>query len=227
MPELIRLGNIYNENAGAGFAGNVWDKEGLCPTLTTMQGGGREPMIIEKTEPKLVSGLGEKVSNGGTQYYNQDRVYDSNGVAVAVATSFQPNYLVEKTEGICNTLTTQIGNLSMRSGIKIIEKDRLIQLGNCTANAKRENPNQCRVYDKDGISPCLTSMSGGNLQPMVIEKYRIRKLTPRECFRLMGVKDEDSQKMLDVNSNSQCYKQAGNSIVVQVLMAIFAQLIEK
>jgi len=41
MSEVIRLGNIYNENAGLGFAGNVWDKNGLCPTLTTMQGGGQ------------------------------------------------------------------------------------------------------------------------------------------------------------------------------------------
>lgn len=40
MSEVVRLGNIYNENAGAGFAGNVWDKNGICPTLTTMQGGG-------------------------------------------------------------------------------------------------------------------------------------------------------------------------------------------
>lgn len=42
-----RLGNIYNENSGAGFAGNVWDKDFICPTITTMQGGGRQPMIIE------------------------------------------------------------------------------------------------------------------------------------------------------------------------------------
>ena len=49
--------------------------------------------------------------------------------------------------------------------------------------------------------------------------YRIRKLTPKECFRLMGVKDEDYEKL--TVSNSQKYKQAGNSIVVDVLMAIF------
>lgn len=42
-----RLGNIYSETAGEGFAGNVWSKEFICPTITTMQGGGRQPMIIE------------------------------------------------------------------------------------------------------------------------------------------------------------------------------------
>lgn len=56
------------------------------------------------------------------------------------------------------------------------------------------------------------------------KRYRIRKLTPLECFRLMGVSDENAQKMMEKNSNTQCYKQAGNSIVVPVLMALFSQM---
>ena len=56
------------------------------------------------------------------------------------------------------------------------------------------------------------------------ERYGIFKLSPRECGRLMGVRDSDISKMLSVNSNSQCYKQFGNSIVVPVLMAMFSQL---
>lgn len=55
-------------------------------------------------------------------------------------------------------------------------------------------------------------------------RYRIRKLTPLECYRLMGVSDQNAKKMLQVNSNTQCYKQAGNSIVVPVLMALFSQM---
>ncbi|QBX24028.1 DNA-cytosine methyltransferase [Streptococcus phage Javan172] len=58
----------------------------------------------------------------------------------------------------------------------------------------------------------------------VLENYRIRKLTPRECWRLMGCSDEDFDKAQSVNSNSQLYKQAGNAIVVDVLEAIFKQL---
>ena len=55
--------------------------------------------------------------------------------------------------------------------------------------------------------------------------YRIRKLTPRECFRLMGVSDSDIDKIKDAGiSESQQYKMAGNSIVVQVLEGIFTQL---
>ena len=61
----------------------------------------------------------------------------------------------------------------------------------------------------------------------VESEYRIRKLTPRECWRLMGFKDEDFDKASQVVSNSQLYKQAGNSIVVPVLEAIFSKLIDK
>ena len=56
------------------------------------------------------------------------------------------------------------------------------------------------------------------------KQYRIRKLTPLECFRLMGVTDDNARKMMAINSNTQCYKQAGNSIVVSVLMALFSQM---
>ena len=56
---------------------------------------------------------------------------------------------------------------------------------------------------------------------------RIRKLTPKECWRLMGFDDEDFEKAAKVNSNTQLYKQAGNSIVVNVLEAIFDNLLQE
>jgi DNA (cytosine-5)-methyltransferase 1 len=80
---------------------------------------------------------------------------------------------------------------------------------------------------KENISPTLTTKYGwGGLSgsPM-IEVVRIRKLTPREYWRLMGFSDEDFDKAHEVNSNSQLYKQAGNSIVVNVLMAIFGEML--
>ena len=58
----------------------------------------------------------------------------------------------------------------------------------------------------------------------ISECYRIRKLTPKECWRLMAFTDEDFHKAEQVNSNTQLYKQAGNSIVVAVLEAIFRQM---
>ena len=54
---------------------------------------------------------------------------------------------------------------------------------------------------------------------------RIRKLTPRECWRLMGFDDADFEKAARYNSNAQLYKQAGNSICVDVLCAIFTQML--
>ena len=59
-----------------------------------------------------------------------------------------------------------------------------------------------------------------------MDQYRIRKLTPKECWRLMDFTDEEYHKAEKVNSNTQLYKQAGNSIVVNVLVAIFGQLFE-
>lgn len=76
---------------------------------------------------------------------------------------------------------------------------------------------------KESIQTLTTS--GGNDRGVVLNNLRIRKLTPKECWRLMGFDDEDFEKASQVNSNTQLYKQAGNSIVVNVLEAIFKELI--
>lgn len=64
-------------------------------------------------------------------------------------------------------------------------------------------------------------------QAVVTSEYRIRKLTPKECWRLMGFKDEQFNKASEVCSNSQLYKQAGNSIVVNVMEEIFKNIIKE
>ena len=61
----------------------------------------------------------------------------------------------------------------------------------------------------------------------LFDGLRIRKLTPKECFRLMGFDDRDFEKAQAVNSDTQLYKQAGNSIVVNVLERIFRNLFEE
>lgn len=90
------------------------------------------------------------------------------------------------------------------------------------------------VWDKNGLSPTLNTMSGGNRQPLIIkgvndmDNIRIRKLTPTECYKLMGFTAEDCKKASEGGiSNAQLYKQAGNSIVVNVLEAIFTSLGER
>ena len=111
------------------------------------------------------------------------------------------------------------------------------------------------IWDKTMISPTLDTMQGGYRQPCIIAKEatekgyrvgkqnyqtlttqsemgvasdcRVRRLTPKECWRLMGFDDADFEKAEAAGiSNSQLYKQAGNSIVVNVLEAIFVQLLK-
>lgn len=84
---------------------------------------------------------------------------------------------------------------------------------------------QCgTVISDNGISANLVAGTHGYANSHIATKYRIRKLTPRECGRLMGVSDEDILKMEEVNSNTQLYKQFGNSIVVDVMCEMFRKL---
>lgn len=76
----------------------------------------------------------------------------------------------------------------------------------------------------DGVCNALTTVQKDNMLLEITEQYRVRKLTPKECWRLMGFSDEDYEKAAEVNLKTQLYKQAGNSIVKDVLMAIFSQL---
>ena len=127
----------------------------------------------------------------------RDLVYDKNGIMGAlVATDYkQPKQIAE---------INQLGMLDIKG-----------------------NEQVRRVYGANGISPTLNTMQGGNRQPKILEglDYRIRKLTPRECFRLMGMRDNDIDKIQAAGiSNTQQYKMAGNSIVVNVLEAIFKNL---
>lgn len=90
-----------------------------------------------------------------------------------------------------------------------------------TAGAPTE---QRLEVNSEGICGTLTTVQKDNLLLEYITTYRVRKLTPKECWRLMGFSDEDYEKASEHNSKTQLYKQAGNSIVKQVLMAIFSQL---
>ena len=92
---------------------------------------------------------------------------------------------------------------------------------------KRHESNR-RVYDADHLAPTVTTCGGGGQESKVVEpeSIRIRKLTPRECFRLMDFDDADYDAARAVNSESQLYKQAGNSIVVNCLVAILGEMIE-
>ena len=78
-----------------------------------------------------------------------------------------------------------------------------------------------RVYNIETYSPTIHTMQGGNLEPKILNDFKVRKLTPRECFRL-----QDFPDIFDFScvSDSQAYKQAGNSITVRVLEKILDKL---
>lgn len=81
------------------------------------------------------------------------------------------------------------------------------------------------VWSKFGTSPTLTTAQGGNRQVMIVEtEEKVRKLTPCEYWKLMGFTEEDIKKT--TCSNTQLYKQAGNSIVVNVCMALFDKIFD-
>lgn len=92
------------------------------------------------------------------------------------------------------------------------------------------------TYDTSGIMGALTATDykqpkqiaiySGNLDYLSASDIAVRRLTPKECGRLMGVDDSDIDKMIGVNSNTQLYTQFGNSIVVNILVAIFGELFD-
>ena len=96
------------------------------------------------------------------------------------------------------------------------------QLGNLNNSTSfGGNPQTGRVYDVDGLSPTLNTMQGGGREPKVLVNGRVRKLTPRECWRLQAFSDELFDKAQQSGiSDSQLYKQAGNSVTVNVIEAI-------
>ena len=137
--------------------------------------------------------------------------------------------------GNCITARYDAGIQNKQSiGVAVVEKILISQAtkkgciemdipGVCDLSYPNPKTRRGRVQEKGGISPTLTASENGI--SYINKEYRIRKLTPLECWRLMDFTDEDFYKAKNVGvSNSQLYKQAGNSIVVKVLEGIFKEL---
>ena len=105
----------------------------------------------------------------------------------------------------------------------VTESDNgLIHLGNLNMAG---NESIKRVYSPDGVCPTLTTMTGGHRQPKIyLGEDGVRKLTPKECWRVMGFSEDNYSKVEGKLSNTQLYKQAGNTICVPCLEAIFKEL---
>lgn len=180
--EPTRLGNIYGEQFGTGYAGNVWDTNGISPALMTMQGGNRQPLVVE---PAPI-------------------IYDDY------------NSRIPQDQDAITTLTTNCGASATRNGVKIIEP--IVCEQRCDEGIRLFKDEVCgtlRTIDACGDKRVV--------EPGI--RWRIRKLTEKECWRLMGFSDEDVDRAARFVSPSALYKQAGNSIVTSCLVSIFYSLL--
>lgn len=183
-------------------------KDDVVGTLRTIDSCG-DKRVIEQEEinPELVGGIGEK--NFGKQYRQGNRVYSSDSIAMCL--NAQP-----------------VGNSGCYSYLYAVKEEDVnpVRIGNIYGE-QFGTGYAGNVWDQDSVSPTIMTAQGGNRQPLVVDnvKWRIRKLTPKECWRLMSFSDEDCNRASKYVSDSSLYKQAGNSIVTSCLVAIFYSLL--
>lgn len=211
MSEVKQIGNYETESTWNNpQTGRVYSADGISPTLNTCSDGDRQPKIVEAI---IVRSTGRNPDNPS------DRTPGNH-----VEQRLEPN-----SQGICNTLTSvQKDNLVLEPTIKIKQatKEGYIECklgGVADLSYHNSKTRRGRVQGRGQISPTITATETGICR--IETPYRIRKLTPKECWRLMDFTDEDFHKAEAVNSNTQLYKQAGNSIVKAVLIAIFKQML--
>jgi DNA (cytosine-5)-methyltransferase 1 len=189
-------------------------EDGISNTLTTVQ---KDNLLLE---PKVIE-----------DFYEASRIVSSEGLApcvkenhgtvtaVAVREATKQGYAIAE-EG--DSINIQFPNSETRRGR--VGKECAHTLETSCNQAVIDPYNRTLPKDQEAITTLRTNYSNGNAQ--IMQNYRIRKLTPKECWRLMGFTDEEFAKAEEVNSNSQLYKQAGNSIVVDVLEYIFKNLLK-
>lgn len=261
------VGNVNRSDFGTGYAGGVWDTNNISPTLTTMQGGGRQPHIMQGIDKSynntkqieiancLTAREDRGISNrksegtavleiGRTDSHQKGGVYSTDGISpTLLATSYkQPvqikvdnigninpsgkgmNGNVFDENGLAPTLTTNKGE-GNKIAIRQATKKGYIECevgGVADLSYPESKTRRGRVQENGQICPTITATETGVCR--IESPIRIRKLTPKECFRLMGFSDDNFEAAEKMVSNSQLYKQAGNSIVVDVLYYILVEL---
>jgi site-specific DNA-cytosine methylase len=172
------------------------------------------------------------------EFESSNRAYHENGLSPTITTINAPKIIqvgelnikgndtikrVYSPQGLSPTLTTMEGGnrqpkVQVQTNIKniMLNKDKTYFW----------NYQESNKFQKEPLENMARTLKASKHDAGVIQNLRIRKLTPRECWRLMGFSDELFDKAQAVNSNSQLYKQAGNSIVTTVLMAIFGELLD-
>lgn len=222
-PKVIQVGNIVDTgNWDNPQRGRIYSSEGCSPALNTVQGGGLEPKIVTYDIPQTVKVRKYAVDINKLvetlREHKQKVGLTNNKLAECLNIPITKVEHWFRTDDSFSIPDSEVWfNLKDLLDIKTNEFDLAITEFE-EKDGVFEKANRC--YDEEGISPTITSTSADE---KVITNYRIRKLTPRECWRLMGVKDEDFNKLHDI-SNTQLYKMSGNSIVADVLVAIFRNL---
>ena len=190
---------------------NVYDVNGISPTLTARDHKGPVKVLIKNATKKgyLIAEDGDGIDTAYPESKTR-RGRAQKNMAHTLTTDDSKGVVV----GTSNTITT-------------VQKDNYV--GEPRA-VKLQNSNMKGRRIKEQGEPMFTVTAHDRNAVTVGEEttsLRIRKLTPKECWRLMGCSDEDFHKAEQVNSNTQLYKQAGNAIVVNVLEAIFKQMFLK
>lgn len=210
--------------------------------MSTMQGGNQEPKILEEQIPCKL----DKMPNGHLDSLDNAEICDINTPTASTVTSRyykgigshkdnmcivamrgrNPNNPSDRTAGSLTEQRLEVNMQGTSNCLTSVQKDNLLLENNIQKVGQiSSNGSQCgTVISDNGISANLVAGTHGYANSHIATQYRIRKLTSRECGRLMGVSDEDIDKMAVVNSNTQLYKQFGNSIVVDVMCAMFKNL---
>ena len=191
-------------------------------------------------QPPKIEIIGNTKNPSGTRKGTRSVVYGSGGVVgTLTATDYkepkqvaikqfgilQPNFnqcgVVYETDGIAPTIRAyQGGGLEPKIRVKEATSKGYAEVGDSVNLSHPNSKTRRGRVGKQVANTLLTGESQGVIEP----DFRIRKLTPRECWRLQGFPDWAFDKAQEVNSNSQLYKQAGNSVTVNVVAAIAKEL---
>ena len=225
IAELNQLGTL--DIKGMDCIKRVYGTDGISPALTTMQGGNRQPKILEHTICQNVKVRKYDVNIDELKKALKDAKNKSGLTIKDIAHKLD----VSKTTAEhwfrndnCFSIPDENIWLDLKNllGITTDEFDKPIMEFEIKPN---EYDMSNRVYHENGIAPTLTASGESGAKKIIGGDFRIRKLTPRECFRLMGMREDDIDKIQVAGiSDTQQYKMAGNSIVVNVLEAIFKEL---
>ena len=231
--KIENIGNVKNPNGTSQGTGSVvYDSKGLVGTLCARD--YKEPKQV--AIPVLTPDRANKKQNGRRFKTNGEPMFtltaqDRHGVVVENEIKkygiIQPNYnqsgVVYDTDGIAPTIRAyQGGNLEPKIRVKEATKQGYAEaeIGDSVNLSHPNSKTRRGRVGKQIANTLLTGESQGVVEP----DFRIRKLTPRECWRLQGFPDWAFDKAQEVNSNSQLYKQAGNSVTVNVISAIAKEL---